>query len=298
MSYNEIDESEIKMQKKIGIVIINYNDYEITKRLINNIKDYKCLEKIVIVDNNSTDDSFERLKEFESNQITIIKNSSRHFSSGLNLGAKYLIKKVGKCNIIFSNSDVIIKGEEGLKLLSSDIKGDIVVAGPVIKEHGNLNRGWILPSTNMEILLNLPLINRFIREKIIKYKNSHYEKDISYVDVVSGCFFMVDSVFLQEVDYFDSNTFLYYEEQIFSKKVKNANKKEIVDNRVNIIHDHSISIDKSIKRIKKHRILKQSQRYYIKKYQKANFIQMSLLYITDKLYVILLYLRCLLGRSK
>ena len=76
------------MQKKIGIVIVNYNDYNSTKHLIDNIRDYKCLKEIVIVDNNSTDDSFEKLKEFESNRITIIKNSSRHFSSGLNVGAK------------------------------------------------------------------------------------------------------------------------------------------------------------------------------------------------------------------
>ncbi|MBQ8131388.1 MAG: glycosyltransferase, partial [Bacilli bacterium] len=133
------------MQKKIGIVIVNYNDFKTTKRLIENIKDYKCLKQIVVVDNNSTDDSFEQLKEFESNRITIIKNSSRHFSSGLNVGAKCLIKKVGDCNIIFSNSDVIIKGEEDLEQLSSDMKEDIVVVGPTIEEHGVLNRGWRLP---------------------------------------------------------------------------------------------------------------------------------------------------------
>ena len=100
------------MQKKLGMVIVNYNDFDMTSRLLNNVKDYKCLFHIVVVDNNSTDDSFEKLKEFESNRITIIKNSSRHFSSGLNVGAKYLIKKVGDCNIIFSNSDIIMKGEE------------------------------------------------------------------------------------------------------------------------------------------------------------------------------------------
>ena len=103
------------MQKNLGIVIVNYNDYEMTSRLINNIIDYNCLKHIVIVDNNSTDNSFEKLKEFESNRITIIKNSNRHYASGLNVGAKCLIKKVGECNIFFSNSDVIIKGEEDLK---------------------------------------------------------------------------------------------------------------------------------------------------------------------------------------
>ena len=284
------------MQKKIGIVIVNYNDYKTTKRLIENIKDYKCLEEIVVVDNNSTDDSFEKLKEFESNRITIIKNSSRHFSSGLNVGAKCLIKKVGECNIIFSNSDVIIKGEEDLKKLSSYIKGDIVVVGPTIEEKGKLNRGWRLPSTNKEILFNLPLVSRYFKKKFLQYDEEHYKGETSIVDVVSGCFFMVDSKFLKQNDYFDEKTFLYYEEQILAVKVRNANKKELIANEVKIIHDHSVSIDKSIKRVKKHKVLKTSQRYYCKEYLKANFIQMALLYITDFIFRIILYIRCLVRR--
>ena len=223
------------MQKKIGIVIVNYNDYKTTKRLIENIKGYKCLEEIVVVDNNSTDDSFEKLKEFESNRITIIKNSSRHFSSGLNVGAKCLIKKVGECCIIFSNSDVIIKGEEDLKKLSSYIKEDVVVVGPTIEEKGKLNRGWRLPSTNKEILFNIPLVSRYFKKKFLQYDEDHYQGETSIVDVVSGCFFMVDSKFLKQNDYFDEKTFLYYEEQILAVKVRNANKKELIANKVKII---------------------------------------------------------------
>ena len=284
------------MQKKIGIVIVNYNDYKSTKHLIENVKNYKCLEEIVIVDNNSTDDSFEKLKEFESNRITIIKNSSRHFSSGLNVGAKCLIKKVGECNIIFSNSDVIIKGEEDLKKLSSYIKDDIVVVGPTIEEMGKLNRGWRLPSTNKEILFNIPLVSRYFKKKFLQYDENHFEGDTSIVDVVSGCFFIVDSKFLKQNDYFDEKTFLYYEEQIFATKVKKSNKKELVANKIKIIHNHSVSIDKSIKRVKKHKVLKKSQRYYCKEYLKANFLQMSLLYITDYFYRGVLYIRCLVRR--
>ena len=284
------------MQKKIGIVIVNYNDFDTTKHLIENIKSFKCLSGIVVVDNNSTDDSFEKLKEFESDRITIIKNSSRHFSSGLNVGAKCLIKKVGECNIIFSNSDVIIKGEEDLNKLSSYIKGDIVVVGPTIEEKGELNRGWRLPSTNKEILFNIPLVSRYFKKKFLQYDEEHYQGETSIVDVVSGCFFIVDSEFLKQNDYFDDKTFLYYEEQIFAVKVRNENKKELVANEVKIIHNHSVSIDKSIKRVKKHKVLKTSQRYYCKQYLKANFLQMALLYITDYLYRVLLYIRCLIGR--
>lgn len=284
------------MQKKIGMVIVNYNDFEMTSRLLKNVRDYKCLEKIIVVDNNSQDNSFEKLKEFESNRITIIKNSSRRYTSGLNVGAKCLIKKVGECNIIFSNSDIIIKGEEDLKKLSSNINSDIVVVGPTVDEHGTLNRGWHLPSTNQEILFNIPLLSRYFKQKYLPYKEDDYKKNTTIVDVVSGCFFIVDSKFLVDNDYFDETTFLYYEEQIFAMKVKKKGKKELIDNRITIIHDHSVSIDKSIKRIEKQKVLKISQRYYAKKYQKANKLQMGLLYITDYFYRGILYIRCLIGR--
>ena len=284
------------MQKKLGMVIVNYNDFDMTSRLLNNVKDYKCLFHIVVVDNNSTDDSFEKLKEFESNRITIIKNSSRHFSSGLNVGAKYLIKKVGDCNIIFSNSDIIIKGEEDLKKLSSNINKDVVVVGPTVDEHGVMNRGWPLPTTNQEILFNIPLLSRYFKRKYLSYPEEYHQTDISIVDVVSGCFFLVDSVFLEENDYFDENTFLYYEEQIFAKKVKNAGKKECVNNKVTIIHDHSVTIDKTLNRLKKQKTLKQSQRYFCKEYLKANGLQMALLSITDYFYRGILWIRCLIRR--
>lgn len=279
------------MQKKLGMVIVNYNDFNLTKRLLDNIKDYKCLDHIIVVDNNSSDNSFEKLKEFESNRITIIKNRNRSYSSGLNIGAQHLIKKVGECNIIFSNSDIIIKGEEDLKKLSSDIENDIVVVGPTVEEHGVKNRGWHLPTTNQEILFNIPLLSRYFKKKFLPYKEENYEKDTTIVEVVSGCFFLVDSKFLKDNNYFDEGTFLYYEEQIFAEKVKEKGKKELIDNKVVIIHDHSVSIDKSIKRVKKHITLKESQRYYCKKYKKANKIQISLLYCTDYLYRGILYLR-------
>lgn len=285
------------MMKKIGFVIVNYNDYKTTIELLENIKSYSCIDKIVVVDNASTDDSYKKLSEFENSHITIIKNSKNNgYAAGLNTGAKYIRKELGDCNIIFSNSDVIIKGDRDLRKLSSDIKDDVVVVGPTIEELGTLNRGWVLSTITDEILFNLPLLNRYFRRKKSKYPSDYYKDATSEVDVVSGCFFVVDSKTLEEVNYFDENTFLYYEELIFAKKIKNLGKKELIDNKVKIIHNHSITIDKSFKRVKKYQILKTSQRYYVKEYLKANSLQMALLYITNKISLLILYIRCLIRR--
>lgn len=285
--------------KKIGLVIVNYNDAKTTIRLLKQLKGFQNIDSIIVVDNNSTDDSYNQLKEQEKGNVSIIKTSeNKGYASGMNAGAKYLIEKIGKCNIIFSNSDIIIKNAKDLNTLSSDINREVAVASPVIEEHGNLNRGWKKTTAITESLLNLPYISRYFKKKKLYYKEEYYKHDKSYVDVVSGCFFMVDSEVLEQVNYFDENTFLYYEELIFAKKLEEAGKKLIVDNRVKVIHDHSVTIDKNIKRINKYKILKASQRYYVKNYLKGNLLEMALLYITNKLSLFVLYIRCLCRREK
>lgn len=285
--------------KKLAIVIINYNDYETTKKLLNNIRDYKCLEKIVVVDNNSTDSSYEQLKMLENKKIVTLKNTkSKSYASGLNLGAKYLIKELKSCNIIFSNSDIIIEKEQDLIKLSQDTeKFNIGVVGPVIKEMNTLNRGWPLSTAKKEILYNLPLISRYFKKKYETYKESHYQEELAIVEVVSGCFFLVNSDLLKEVHFFDENTFLYYEEKIFAKKVEKTKYQLAVDTKVQIIHNHSVTIDKAESKISKYKILKESQRYYVKNYLKANFIEMLFLFITNKLSLIILYIRCFLHKK-
>ena len=51
--------------RKLVFVIVNYNDYKTTKRLIDNIKDYKVIDDIYVVDNHSSDDSYDKLKKLK-----------------------------------------------------------------------------------------------------------------------------------------------------------------------------------------------------------------------------------------
>lgn len=284
--------------EKLAIVIVNYNDYETTKKLLDNIKGYKCLSKIVIVDNNSTDNSYELLKKVATNKITILKNNqSKSYAAGLNIGAKYLIKELGKCNIIFSNSDIIIKEENTLiELSNATKKHHIGVIGPIINEHNSLNRGWPIPTPFHEILYNLPLISRYFKKKYSTYNESHYQEELAIVGAVSGCFFLVNSNLLKEIDFFDEQTHLYYEENILAKKVEQTNYQIAIATNLEVIHNHSVTIDKAETKISKYKILKTSQKYFVKKYLKANFIELFLLLITNKLSLIILYIRCLIKK--
>ena len=267
--------------KDLSFVIINYNDSDTTIRLLNNIKNYKILKEIVIVDNKSTDDSVKELEKFTDDKITLLVNDeNKGYSSGMNLGAKYLLEKYKNINIIFSNADIIIKNEQDLEKLNSRINDDIVLVGPTVNEHGSINRGWKLSTPFKESLYNIPYFHNKFKKRFLYYSDEYYSNEISYVDVVSGCFFLINGDFLKKINYFDDNIFLYYEENILASKIKKENKKVVIDNEVEIIHDHSVTIDKSIKRIKKYKELKKSQRYYVINYLKANTFMRMILCIT------------------
>lgn len=294
----------MKKNKKLAFIIINYNDYESTKTLLNNIKSYKCLDLIVVVDNHSTDGSLEKLKKlktFQKDNIHFIRTEENGgYAKGLNFGAKYALKKLKSANLIFSNSDVIINSEEDLEKLSKDLNTHgigVGVVGPTIVEREKLNRGWKVPTVNDEIKANLPLISRWFK-KSLYYKEEYYKGRLSPVGVVSGCFFAVDGELLKDIDYFDENTFLYYEENIFSKRIEKTHRKIVVDNDVVIVHNHSVTIDKNIDRVRKYNALKTSQKYFVKEYLKANNFQMFLLYITNKMSLGILKIRNIFRRER
>ena len=72
---------------KIGMVILNYNDYETTSNYIDMIKNYKSINYIVVVDNNSTDGSYEKLSKINSNKIKVIKtDKNKGYAYGNNFG--------------------------------------------------------------------------------------------------------------------------------------------------------------------------------------------------------------------
>ena len=269
---------------KTCFLIVNYNDYENTNKLVSNIKDYKCIDKIIVVDNNSKLEEKELLKNISSAEVLYLEEN-KGYSSAINYGSKYLINKLGDCYIIVSNADIIINSEKDIKKLISNFDNNTAIVSPIINEHGIYNKGWKLPKPKHEILSNIPIVSKKIKKKL----EYDLKEEITKVDVVSGCFFIIDSRVLESIDYLDENVFLYYEENILSVKIKKINKDILIDKTVEIIHNHSVTIDKNLKKIKKYKILKQSQFYFNKKYNNANILELILLKLTYYITYVLLY---------
>ena len=272
-------------------VIVNYNDYKTTYNLIKNIEDYSCVDEIVIVDNDSKDNSYEELLKLQNKKITILKNNSnKGYGSGINLGSRYLIDKYHKCNIIISNPDIVIENEQVIFKLVKTLSLDVAVVAPIIKEHVGYSKGWKQPTPWIDILSNVVCVHKKVKQKYLLYPEEHYKNKIVDVDIVSGCFFLIRSDALKQINFFDENVFLYYEENILSTKLKQNNLKTVINTEVEVFHNHSVTIDKNINKINKYKILKKSQMYFEKKYNSANIIEVFLLWLTSKITLMIYYL--------
>lgn len=270
---------------KNGIVILNYNDSENTSLILKDIKNFKVLDSIIVVDNKSTDDSVKKLKKFESNKIKIVEaDKNKGYAAGNNVGIKYLIENYEVDNIIISNPDIIVREEDIKKLISDLKKKKVDVIAPIVKEPTSISHGWKLPTFLSELISNIPYFRRF-ELSLLNYPQKEYNKDLTKVDVVKGCFFIIKKEALKEIGYFDENTFLYYEEIILAKKLKEKAYNTYVDNRVTIIHALSQSVDKNVKRIEKFKMLKSSQYYYEKYINKMNIFKIFILRIFYYLYL-------------
>lgn len=276
---------------KTGIIILNYNDFNTTKDMINQIKDYKELDVIIIVDNMSSDNSYKKLKKYENDKIKVISSKeNKGYASGNNVGIKYLTENYDVDNIIISNPDIFVKDED-IKKLKKDLidNKDIDLISPYINERGIISRGWKLPKYFDELLSNINIVHKLAKKRM-NYDESYYKDRLTKVEVVSGCFFMIRKNSFEKIGYFDENTFLYYEENIIGKKLKDNNMNTYVDKDVKITHNLSVSVDKNINSIKKYKTLKQSQKYYQKEYNKLNIFGMILLRVTYYISLIISYI--------
>ena len=116
------------------------------------------------------------------------------------------------------------------------------------------------------------------------------------MDCVYGCFFMVEGAILRENNYFDENTFLYFEENILARKMQKCSKQSIVLLNDYVTHNHNQIIGTNVSRYNKYKIYKKSQFYYEKFYNNENVIEMFFFKIFYYIRIFFLKMSCLIKK--
>lgn len=267
-------------------LIVNYNDYENTFKLLKNIENYNIIDEIVVVDNNSKRECQEKLKKLKVSRLKVLYSiENRGYGSAINIGCKYIKDKYNNANVFVSNSDIIISNEAVLIELIQDLNNDnkMCAIAPIINQNGDLVCGWHFPTIIDALKLNIPKFNKKYEKKKILYNYNELKNGLNEVDVISGCFFLIKLNALEKINYFDENLFLYFEENTIFYKLKKLGYKIYVNKDINVIHNHSKTIDKNINEKIKLKILKSSQEYYYNNIVKSNKLLLFMLKISNKI---------------
>lgn len=250
------------------MIILNYNDSRRAWRLAQKCNSFKNIEKVVIVDNCSSDDSIDYFsKQNLNNEIDFVFSKENNgFASGNNQGAKYALEKYKPEYLFFANTDTIFQEDDVeacLKKLSGDERLGLVSMRMKDIKGNEEKSSWKFKPFYEYLLLYFWVYRHWNYDK---YTYKKFRKGFQYVDVVRGSFMMFRARAFSKVNFFDENTFLYYEEDIISHRLKEANFKiGILTNRF-YIHNHIYSGKKNAFFIKHH--LDRSLKYFLVNYYK------------------------------
>lgn len=271
------------------IIVLNYNDYQTTIDFLDHFGKFLILDKIIVVDNFSTDDSFRILQKYSSEKIDVIRTEKNGgYTYGNAAGVEYALDHYQVDKIFISNPDIL--ANENCLIRMAQVLDEYQDAGIV------------------SCLVNAPLYTKKIPSawKLPKFKDclseflpskfqshSYYEHEyflsskIVKVDVIPGSLFAMRSDVYRDIGGFDTRTFLYYEENILAFQLRRHGYSNYIFTQLSYEHFVSQSINKSQKSFRKRlKCLENSREYYCKQYLNINKVQMMFLKVIYTLFYI------------
>ena len=275
---------------KVAVIIVNYNDVDDTEKYVNTITKYDAIDRIVIVDYMSTiTGTFEKLQKIESSKVKVIQSEKNGgYNYGNNYGIKYL-KSLGEeyDYYIISNPDIEVSEEaikHCLEVANNNSKIGIIAPRMFNKEGNPIRRSsWKVRTFALDVIHSTRVLEILFYKMLRngEYSNKEYENEILNVEAISGAFFIIKNNVLNEMNLFDEDVFLFYEEDILAMMMKNAGYNTVSLNSEKFIHFESQTIGKTFNYYRKMKQLFISKMYYHKKYNKINAIQVAIFHLLN-----------------
>lgn len=212
----------------LSIIILNFNTKDFLEKCLesiekSSIKPYQL--EVIIVDNNSSDDSVKMVKEKFKKVILIENKENLGFAKGNNIGVK---KSKGKC-ILFLNPDTVVS-KDSLKTVLDFLENNPQAGAATVKlvdTKGVLDepshRGFPTPWNAISHFSGLGKL--FPKSRVFSGYTMGWSKDLNSaheVDSISGAFFCVRREAGEKVGWWDEDYFWYGEDIDFSFRLKKA----------------------------------------------------------------------------
>lgn len=250
---------------KISIIIVHYKVKDELLDCLNSI--YKSSIdlpfEVIVVDNDEVKTIKTILKK-KFSDVLYIPNNNKGFGQGNNVGANYATGEY----LFFLNPDTEVYRYAIDKLVKFFQKNkNIGMVAPLLlgKDRKPYQQG-AQELTPLRGIFALSFINKFIPNNAIsrKYFLSEWDKkQIKEADVIPGTAFMIKKSTFKQIDGFDENFFLYFEEFDLCKRVKKLGLKNYINPEAKVIHYWGVS---TRKRIDIMQIFVASRSYYFRKH--------------------------------
>ena len=196
-----------------SIVIVNYNLRDDTVNCIESLLRAGAQEhQITVVDNNSSDDSVNFIRQNFTSVNLIEMPENRGYPHALNSGIIFSLKKPIQW-ILLLNNDIIVDKEFLIELGKATDKKDFSLFSPAIYYYNEPDRIW------------------YLGEKVIKgtligfryYRNRKVKKKLPPLipsDFLNGCAMLINRKVFEEIGIFDDTEFIYGDDPDFSWRAK------------------------------------------------------------------------------
>ena len=223
---------------QLSVIIINFNvKYFLEQCLLSVIKAMKNIDgEIIVIDNNSDDDSFLFFQNSFSEVHFIWNKTNNGFAKANNQALK--IAKGD--NILFLNPDTIIPEDCFEKCIAFISQNNCALGIKMLDGSGNFlkesKRAFPSPATSLFKLFGLAKL--FPHSKIFgKYHLGYLSENENHeVDVLAGAFMMIPKNILNTVGSFDEDFFMYGEDIDLSFRIQKAGFKNFYFSESSIIH--------------------------------------------------------------
>ena len=216
---------------KLSVIILNYNVRYFLELCLQSVEAALSLidAEIIVVDNNSHDDSCAMVKDKFPNVILIENKENSGFSKGNNLG----FKKAKGEYICILNPDTVVGETTFSSILEfAESKNGIGIIGCKLVD----GTGRFLPESKRYIPSPAVAINKILGRDTHYYVHSLAENSVGEAPVFVGAFMIMKHAVYRQVNGFDEDYFMYGEDIDLSYKVLKSGYKNYYFGKTTVIH--------------------------------------------------------------
>lgn len=220
---------------EVGIIILNWNNYEDTSECIDSIQENaEFPAQLILIDNNSTDGSAERLATEYPEVEVIVSEENLGWAGGYNLGIERALEDGADYLFLLNNDTLFPDNEPVIQKLVDRMEGNdsIGMSTPLVFEYPETDRIWFARGD----------LNIWTGEA--SKGTSHSPEELPELvdnDHIAGCSIMVSREVFETVGLLDESFFLIGSDTEFSQRLIDAGFELVTDTRTHIYHKVSQS---------------------------------------------------------